>query len=524
MKHVLKLWEKYKPLVQRGYEILEKEVTLGLPAPCMPPVSADKDTGIGTAYGAGAARVADFWQGVVHKIQLGPDGRTTAESGYSPYVNKLGHNPFFIPLENLVDRGLIQPKTLETIYARPKTDGKINFAQVDKDYQSALTEAYHTSQTTQSMFDFTEQLYRESVCQPSPLPYIGDFPVHVPTEICEANKYLFFKNFSLGTPPDSFGRCSRNWHFKIFNPDLLFTPSGELGPSGRLMFSILSDAMKNNKGGLRIDHFIGFVNPYLIYQDRTLPSGRLYSSPDHPVFKRFLKTTVEEFANITQKILLKAAAENGLTTKDIYIEDIGARPPQLDPVIQLCGLGRMLVAQFVDIEDTRHIYHLPTAQPNDVATLDTHDTPSIQSFYTRMPLHLRCAHAAQIAIDLRIPCKRQSHSPQQLTRMAWASLLACPATRVQAFFTSFTGQAGRYNKPGRYNNETWTLRCATDFERLYFKNLVEGMAYNPFDAIMMAIYARGDGFYAGHERFVRQLNLANREILHAALAATKRAG
>jgi hypothetical protein len=96
--------------------------------------------------------------------------------------------------------------------------------------------------------------------------------------------------------------------------------------------------------------------------------------------------------------------------------------------------------------------------------------------------------------------------------MQWAELLACPAKRIQAFFTSWTGQIGRYNEPG--NPDKWQLRCVNDFDKLYFENLGKGLAYNPLDAIALAIYARGDDFYNRHKDFVAQLRQKESELLN----------
>ena len=239
--------------------------------------------------------------------------------------------------------------------------------------------------------------------------------------------------------------------------------------------------------------------------------GRLYSSPNNPDLKPYVKT---DFSDITREIILKAAKENGLSARDIYPEDIGARPEQLDEVLKQCGLGRLLVAEFVEPTNWKHMYHLSTANPLDVAMLDTHDTPSIQEFFTKLSDDKKTQFAWLLSSDLRFNYNDNLKSLSQLVRMQWGALLASPAERVGAFFTSWTGQQGRYNEPG--HSGQWQLRCVVDFERLYFENLARGLAYNPFDAIALAIYARGDEFYYQHEELVRQLRLAESEILNLA--------
>ena len=94
--------------------------------------------------------------------------------------------------------------------------------------------------------------------------------------------------------------------------------------------------------------------------------------------------------------------------------------------------------------------------------------------------------------------------------MQWGELMLSPARRVQAFFTSWTGQQGRYNTPESRNS--WRLRCAVDFDQLYFRNLYTGIAYNPLDAIALAIYAKGDEFYNAHDSFVFALRQAEDKL------------
>lgn len=520
MKTLLKAWQETKPLLRKGYEALGKEVTMGMPGPCMPAVSSDQNTGIGSPYGKGAQKVADFFDGVIHKILLGPGGKTNKETRYSPYFSEKAHNPFFIPLEALFERGLISSETLETIYNLPKQKDKIDFNQVDISYRTAFEEAYQKAQSLLS-FDAFLEILAEDFLTCRPLPYIGDLQVQIPHSVYQKHPNYFLKDFTLGSPPDAFSDQARNWHFKTWDPDLLLTKDGKIGPAGRILFDLISNTMQDNPGGLRIDHYIGFVNPYVIYKDETLPNGRLYSSPDHPILKQYAKWTLDEFANITRNILLKAAVQNGFSLNQIYPEDIGCRPKELDPVLEACGLGRLLVSQFVDIWDDAHMYRLKNARPHDIATLDTHDTLSIQQFYQNMDEGTRYQHAVKLAQDLRFTYWDGLKDPKQLVRLKWAELLVSPAERVQAFFTSFTGQPGRYNEPG--NPDKWTLRCDTDFERLYFKNMADGWAYNPFDAIALAIYARGDAFYGYHADLVRQLHEAEDVILNLARQETETA-
>jgi len=515
MKDIMAYWQSCKPLIKEGYAVLGKtEVIMNMPGPCFPPKNVNEDAGIGSPYGEGAKRVADFFDGVVHKIQLGPSGKTFAEFYDSPYMSDVKHNPFFIPLEYLRAQGLISEHTLRKIYDLPKASVSTDYAQVRHDFDIALTEAYKNSRSKLVREDYIERLAL-SFMRNTPLPFIGDLQVQIPPCVYKQDPDLFLKGFTLGSPPDMFSKSGQNWGLAYFDPAKLFTPKGALGPAGKAWMDVISKAMAGNKGGLRIDHYIGFVNPYMCSKVPNVPNARLFSSPDHPVFKDYVKHSTEQFADITEKILIACAKKHRISPQDLYIEDVGARPEQLDPVMKRCGFGRLLVTQFVEINDPNHIYQLMRAQPHDVAALDTHDTQSLQAYFAHMDGNTRYMHAKQMSDELRFNYNDDLKSNEQLLRMKWGQLMLCPAQRVHAFFTTFTGQVGRYNTPENYQN-SWKLRCVPDFQRLYFTNLTRGWSYNPFDAIALAIYARGDHFYRNHEALVHGLRAAEENIVNLA--------
>lgn len=549
MQNILNEWNKAKELVKEGYKILNKEVTMTIPGQCMPAFSTHEDTGIGSPYGKGSERFLSFFENVFDKILLGPTGKTFPPL-YSPYESAYTPNPFYISLEELTTQEgghLLSEQTLEGIYQIPKNPVDIFYPMAGRAYAKALAEAYETfKKQRQKGNAFATELQKgmEEMVQNQPqlqmdaafyAPFdierfifeaylaqraaqkktaqaIADLEVKIPDSVVVANPSLFLKNFTLGTPADAFADYERDWHFKVFNPDFIFNPDGSLGPAGAFLYHVFDSLFKTYKGGVRIDHYIGFVNPYVISQQNGIPSGRLYSSPDNPLLAKYQKKGIEAFADITQKIILKAMQDNGKTTFDIYPEDLGNRPPELDPVLEICGLGHMLVSQFVDINNPNHMYRLRNAKPQDIAVLDTHDTPAILEFYQKLDGDNRNKHAMALAEDLRFYYSPSLSEPQALVRMKWAELLACPARRVQAFFTSFTGQPGRYNEPS--NPKKWRLRCTPDFDTLYFQNLKKGIAYNPLDAIALAIYARGDDFFNQHYAFVEEVRRQEQTLMN----------
>lgn len=547
-------WQRTKELVKTGYDILQKKVSINMPAVCLPASDDAHDTGIGAVNASGSEKFFDFFDGIFHQILLGPTGRTFAPL-YSPYESTYGYNPLITDLQALTqDEGghLLEQKALQAIYETPKTSGDINYPVVGKAYNQAWRAAYEAFEKRLAFGDaFAKMLDRKmhalwngdelmrldatfyapltprryvfeqalaaTLQQSFTRDFIADLEVKLPDSLVVHKPAWFLKDFTLGSPADSFSATARNWHFKVFAPERIIKPDGTLAEAGKFMLATFDRLFKQYQGGVRIDHFIGFVNPFVFALNKGDESGRLYSSADNPKLKRYFKRTTKEFGQIVDKIILQAMRQNGKSVLDIYPEDLGARPPQLDEVMRLYGLGRMLVGQFVDVNDESHLYRLKNAKAQDVAVLDTHDTPTGREFFEKMDFEGRQQHAHILASDIRFNYSQKLTEPLTLLRMKWAELLACPALRVQAFFTSFTGQDGRYNEPG--NPKKWRLRSVNDFETLYFKNLLLGKAYNPLDAIALAIYARGDAFYRAHQDFVLTLR-AQEVALKQAIIST----
>ena len=510
LRTVLKLWHEARPLVDKGYVALDKTLVMGLPATSMPASTQNQNSGIGSPYGKGAERVWHFWDHIIHKIMVGPVGKTSAATWHSPYLSSWNYNPFFIDLEKLTHQYKLPTTTLEKIYHRSKTDTYINFKQVEKDYTTLLTMAYQQAKPDCSFTKFCNHLVYQQM-QKTPFAYIGDIPINVPAEISQRHPKWFLKDWTMGAPPDQYSPTPQLWGFPILKPTVLFNKNGKINPAGRLLKRLLRFYLDGQKGGIRIDHFIGWVDPYCFYTGtRNYPNGRLYSSPEIPPLKEYTYTRDEDFLYLAQKFLVPLFDEFHLSEMDIYPEDLGIRPLQMDYVLQTFNWGRMLPVQFNEPDNDYHLYHIRHATHKDIVVLSTHDNPRLMDFFHEIPQTKRVLFARQLAQDLRFQYNDNLCHPTWLYRMQWASALASPAHRISAFFTTITGQEGRYNIPGTL--DSWHLRSETEFELGYFKALKKRQAYNPFEAIRWAIYARGDHFYQAHEELVHKLMVTEDQL------------
>ena len=508
------LWNSYKPLIQEGYQALDKTLVLSLPASSMPAESTTMNTGIGSPYGKGALRVWRFWQNTIHKIMLGPLGKTEKKTYYSPYLASWDYNPFLIDLEQLKRQKLISSSDLAALYQSNKKEIFIDFHQVEKDYTRLLRSAWEKSNSSKTFSRFCNDIMKTQQAK-FPFTYITDIPINIPETIHKRHPDWFLKDFCLGAPPDDYSPEPQKWGFPVLNPTAFISSENRLGPAAHMFKRLLRFYLNKHINGIRIDHFIGWVDPYCFYTGtQNYDNGRLFSSAEHPLLKEFHLKNQSDFLYLTNKFLMPLVREFNLSPMDIYPEDLGIRPPAMDYVLRTLHLGKMLPVQFNDPFNNQHIYHLTNAQAEDMAVIDTHDSPSLQTFFKELPEQKRNAFAQELATDLRFNYTPDLTQPNWLYRMQWAAALASPAKRILVFFTTLMGQPGRYNIPGVL--DSWHLRCCTNFEEEYFKALKSASAYNPFEAIRWAIYARGDDFYNHHLSLVQRLQAAE-ENLFAAL-------
>ena len=106
-----------------------------------------------------------------------------------------------------------------------------------------------------------------------------------------AYQSLFMPGWYLGCPPDYFSKDGQAWGFPVMDPEKMYNEDGSLGEGGILMKNLYKKMFKDNPGGVRIDHIVGLIDPW-VYKAGRKPmceegAGRLYSSPEHPVLSKY---------------------------------------------------------------------------------------------------------------------------------------------------------------------------------------------------------------------------------------------
>ena len=357
-----------------------------------------------------------------------------------------------------------------------------------------------------------------------------------------AYQSLFLKGWCLGCPPDYFSEDGQMWGFPVMDPEKLFNPDGSLGEGGILMKELYKKMFTENPGGVRIDHMVGLIDPW-VYVSGKKPkieegAGRLYSSPEHPILskyaiattddlnyeveadkeERILKLTPEQirkYGALVEKIVISAAKEVGLDKNSIVCEDLGTLTYPVVNVMKEYDLQGMKLIQFVVPENPEHPYRCKNITPRSWAMVGTHDNEPI-AMWADQTVNTEAGYlnGKNLAEDLWIDANdeekeqiavRISKDAPFLTQTKFVELFACKAENIQIFFTDFLGLYDVYNRPGTSGDQNWSLRIPDNYEEIYCENLKSGKALNLPLILKLAIEARGHEFSSLHQDIIKKL-------------------
>ena len=315
---------------------------------------------------------------------------------------------------------------------------------------------------------------------------IGDNPVAFSNQEVWAHQDAFLNDYKMGCPPDGDNPKGQAWGFAVLNPEKLFNHDGSFGPAGKLLYDKCRKLAADNQGGIRIDHIVGLIDPY-VYKNSPVErtAGRLFSSEHNHDLKHFAiprgqKYSAEKFGQILSKIVIPACESAGVSKDDIICENLGAMPDHAREAFEKLGLGGMTVTQY---------HNGMSATPKDTIMIGSHDT---QPFVTYID-HLygpygqdAFNHALWPAVENSLP-RSASHDTKQakfdkyrfdtnrykpeenknaFAQMKFTELFTSPAQRVQIFWTDLFGMDKRYNMPGTTVGN-WSLRLSSDFEKQF---------------------------------------------------------
>lgn len=357
-----------------------------------------------------------------------------------------------------------------------------------------------------------------------------------------AYQAYFLKGWCLGCPPDYFSEDGQAWGFPVMNPEKLFNEDGSLGEGGLLMKELYKKMFTENPGGVRIDHMVGLIDPWVYVSGRKPKieegAGRLYSSPEHPILSKYAIATLDDlnpeveadkeerilsltneqvrkYGRFVEKIVIKAAEEVGLNKDSIVCEDLGTLTYPVVSVMKEYDLQGMKLIQFVVPEKPQHPYRCKNINERSWAMVGTHDNEPI-AMWANATVYTEAGYlnGKNLAEDLmpdateeerEASAVRMSVDAQFLTQTKLVELFACKAENIQIFFTDFLGLYDVYNRPGTSGDGNWSLRIPDNYEEVYCNNLKEGKALNLPLILKLAIEARGREFAQQNSEIINKL-------------------
>lgn len=383
-------------------------------------------------------------------------------------------------------------------------------------------------------------------CKKIGLKLIADRQVAFSDRDNWAYQSLFLDGWCLGCPPDYFSEDGQAWGFSVVDPEKLFNKDGSLGDAGVLLKKLYTKMFKENPGGVRIDHTVGLIDPW-VYKKGCLPkveegAGRLYSSPNHPELAKYSiakeeninKTPIEGkfatpddekwidnlsdeqislYGRMIEKIVIASALDAGLTKDSIIAEDLGTLTYPVVQVMKKYGLQGMKLVQFVVPTEYSHPYRCRNITPNSWVMVGTHDNEPIRMWASKMVNTEEAnPYIKNLIEDL---CSEFGNQDEVWHKMytdekylAFMKLVECFASKaenVQIFFTDFFGINEVYNVPGTSGDPNWTLRLNDNFEEFYREKLRSEEALNLPLVMIYAMKARGWEFYKNHQELLEKL-------------------
>ena len=431
-------------------------------------------------------------------------------------------NDYWYVWKNETDKNLLNPKTEE--------EKKIYEKRI-----SEIKEKYSDEIEFYSFCQFVLEIQNEETKKfalKKGIKMIADRQVAFSDRDAWAYQSLFLDGWYLGCPPDYFSKNGQAWGFPVMDPEKMYNADGSLGEGGILMKNLYKKMFKENPGGVRIDHIVGLIDPW-VYKVGKKPmcedgAGRLYSSPEHPELSKYaiarnedldwtlegdkekrVKTLSDEqiklYGRLIEKIVIGAAKECGLDKNSIVCEDLGTLTNPVAAVMEKYELQGMRLTQFVVPEKPEHPYRCKNITENVWNMVGTHDNNPIESWAESMiNTHEGYLHAKNLVEDLFAEAEnkddiivRLTQDKDYLTFVKLVEIFASKAKNVQMFFTDYFKINETYNTPGTSGDQNWSLRLPNGFE--------EHETIDLCAILKAAIIARGKDFATKHAVLIEKL-------------------
>ncbi len=309
----------------------------------------------------------------------------------------------------------------------------------------------------------------------------GDNPVAFSNQEVWAHPKAFLNDYKMGCPPEHGNPEGQAWGFPVLNPAKLFNRDGSYGEAGQLLYDKCAKLARDNQGGIRIDHIVGLIDPF-VYKNSPAENtaGRLFSSENNHELRQYAiprnrHDSDRRFGAILEDIVIPACENEGVNKNDIMCENLGSIPDHANRAFNRLGLGGMVVLQYHNSKDAKK---MDTIMPgsHDTLPLNTY----VNNIYgkdefnhklwqaTENSMHPSATGDQKQAEFDKYRFDTNPHTPERnkqgLVQKKFTELFTSPAQRAQIFWTDLLGMEQRYNTPGT-SEGNWTLRMTSDFEQ-----------------------------------------------------------
>lgn len=329
--------------------------------------------------------------------------------------------------------------------------------------------------------------------------YISDIEVGTSSLDELVFKDVFLEGYKIGCPDGGPMNSPQLWGMGVLDPNKLFNKDGSLGPAGEFLRAKLINGMQGAQG-VRIDHAIGLVNPY-IYKENSVVKIKQdgVEIPDKSRLHAGRMCNIgldrnHNYEKVLSRIVLPAMREVGINPQDVVWEDLGWDESGVfnrifREQLHLSGIAGMKWTKSSDVN------------PKYTAYIGCHDDkPGRQILssgeyknweycwnpqYLAHSLHPQNAHK-RMELERKI-----SQNPKELWKAKVADLFKSGAKNEQISFMDMMGINKAYNTPGTTGDSNWTLRLNPNFEETYYKDLENnGWALNMPEVLSMAVEAK----------------------------------
>ena len=393
------------------------------------------------------------------------------------------NNDYWPLWDNKTDRNLFNPKTEEEKKSSFLREKELRLKYADEINYYAFCQFVAAKQNEQT----------KKYALKHDLKLIADRQVAFSDRDTWAYQSLFLEGWMLGCPPDYFSKDGQAWGFPVVDPKKMFNEDGSLGEAGELLKRLYKKMFKENPGGVRIDHIVGLIDPW-VYKAGKKPmpeqgAGRLYSSPEHPELsqyaiatmddlnleigsdkekrvKQLSKEQIKKYGAMIEKIVIAAAKEEGLNKDAIVCEDLGTLTFPVESVMKEYDLQGMRLTQFVKHEMPEHPYRCCNIVERSWAMVGTHDNEPISMWADSMiNTHEGYLNVVNLVDDMYSELQGKDRDDlivklttdaKALMNVKLAEIFASKAANVQVFFTDFFGIKATYNTPGTSGDNNWS--------------------------------------------------------------------